>query len=308
MAGRLVISVGSPKIKKSIVSAGQPGGCNSDKLQFQVFSTMKGRVFYGMTNKDNPICALRKSIEEYDLKEYDSLAFPLEQTCKQEDLGEMHLCRAHLKMLISDVTFEEDLLSAESLLPEGSRYPPLFEGLAPQSPNGFILFYNQENSLPRFLDALERLERKTEKYCGSFGLHMNRQLQSEILYYMGEVQRAGAIASVVRSYALKRGEDALAVMAGYSLLRCNLVIGNIGDTEEEIMRIFRCIKRAPHSRHAKMYETMRDWLNLTTGWSGDTPRYYQSPDGTMLPIFEDRIIAIQKGISTLGPTEKPLEE
>ena len=55
----------------------------------------------------------------------------------------------------------------------------------------------------------------------------------------------------------------------------------------------------------KPYQSVRIWATLTTGGSGDKPRYYRGPSGNRLSFFEDRVDAIQNGYSCSSPLEEP---
>jgi len=63
-------------------------------------------------------------------------------------------------------------------------------------------------------------------------------------------------------------------------------------------------------RHSKaypecveIYTAFRQWANLTTGWSGDSPRFYEDEDGKKQPVLADRMEGIKLGTARDTPIE-----
>lgn len=240
------------------------------------------------------------------LQEYLELFQRLEAEAEGCDRGEALLSRAQVKLLCADPTFPQDLIAARVLLPSGSRYAPLLKTYAFSEPNSFVVFSATAGSVRQYLDALDASFGLLEELCGKEGLELGRQMQSEILYFSGRFDEA---LSIVESMSAWGGEPYdRAMMAHYARLRCSLAIGDMAAMEDSLERMIRLTKGRFSSLDSSIYQTIRSWVNLTTGWSGDTPRYTITPEMNIFPALEDRAEAIRKGIHRLGSSEAPFAE
>ena len=218
------------------------------------------------------------------------------------DRAEAHRLCAQLKLLAADRSFCEDLRLADDGRPP--QFPCLFSSFLPKSPNRFVVFSKSEGALDAFQKRLPEADGLLRQWYGEAGSGTVFQIHSEILYFSGRHDEAVALALKQRERA--DDDPAAALMAGYVLFRCRLAMGMTNEAETHMLDIIRVNKEnAEHPTCSLIYRCIRDWANLTTGWSGDTPRYHRTPDGSVLPVLEDRAAAIQKGISQLSPTEEP---
>lgn len=239
------------------------------------------------------------------LRELYALTERLMSEVEGPALGEVYLYRAQLKLFILDPTFAGDLEYAERLLAGGSRIPSFLATFQPLDPNGFILFEPRAGSVADFISTMHASAAPIEKYCGDAGISMCSQLESEILYYTGKLEEGAQIAESRFRYNLEQGLYSFALMAGYTLLRCHFALGDAEGAMAAIQEVYVLARRPEQPNLQRMYATIRSWINLTTGWSGDTPRFNVTPSGKEFPVLDDRLDAIQEGIDQLGPTEAP---
>ncbi|MDL2236294.1 hypothetical protein LJC56_00455 [Christensenellaceae bacterium OttesenSCG-928-K19] len=242
---------------------------------------------------------------EYRLSEFHTLFGEYTAGQEAQNLLDAYLLQAQLKLFTADETIYDDLKQAEEIGGK-ARFPCLCLGWLPQDPNTFVVFNKDPGSLKRFLNVLPDSAALLRQWYGEPGYGMACQIRSEILYFTGNFEEAVLLAK--EQYL--RTEDCVSMLiAGYILYRCYLAMDKSEDAKETLLRIIRLVKENPdHPTCKKVYKTIRSWSNLTTGWSGDTPRYHHTPDGYVLPVLEDRAAEILKGISRLGPTEEPFVE
>lgn len=254
------------------------------------------------------VARMQRCGEAFQLKEYYQLSEALVKELQGEDLGEVLLSRAQLKLMTTDISLGDDLQRARELLPQGSRFSSFLDTFQPWDPNGFILFRPEENDLNRFVAALPSMTEAMRNLGGIRAAQFCRQIESEIRYFTGNFAEAAALAEPLFRQAVRQDDAVCGIMAAYVLLRCHLAEGHVSDAEEVMMQMIRWAKENTCENVRRMYTTIRSWTNLTTGWQGDTPRYHVTPDGAVFPALEDRMAAVQKGISELGPTEEPFAE
>lgn len=223
-------------------------------------------------------------------------------------VGEACLLRAQLKLLTADATMAEDFLRAEKLLPNGSEYELFWDTYAFTAPNSFLLFPKEPDSLQKFLEALRKSRSYVPGLCGDVGSFMIRQIESEILYYMGMFSEALAIAGELRDTLERCARYDRRMLTEHVRLRCHLALGDALSAQKTIQQMIAYTESECASLGHIIYQTARAWVNLTTGWAGDTPRYYTSPTQKQYPIYEDRMEAMQWGIAELQETEIPLVE
>lgn len=248
-----------------------------------------------------------KSAKELDLQAVFAGIEKAKALLQEEDLGELYYLRAQIKLLILDPTMLRDLERATALRRPGQSYNSFFTVYEPAEANGFILFSPAKGSIIRFKAALYEAYGLFDSINREDTL-IAKQVECEIHYFTAQFDWAIALAEKLYENHASNGRHAYAIWAAYVLLRCYLAMGMADEAEEFIMRIIRQVRDSNKNNCLKMYETIRSWLNLTTGWSGDTPRYHVTPSGAAFPALEDRIEAIEHGISALGQTELPFVE
>lgn len=248
---------------------------------------------------------LQEYVSSYKLLEFKKLSDEILLDGSVGCLVDVYLLRAQVKLFAADETMLDDLNAAFKLgvTPKAGC---IFSSWLPQDPNSFVVFSKEKGTLGRFLEALPKAGDLLSHWYGEDGHLMASQIQSEILYFTAKLDEAAAIARKQRE---RVGSSAAAMMASYVLFRCYLAMGETKNAQAAMLDIIKLSgDNASSASCPQMYRTIRDWANITTGWSGDTPRYHETPDGSVLPVLEDRTAAIQKGIAKLGPTEKPFFE
>lgn len=251
--------------------------------------------------------AIQNKISHLHLVEAYQLIQELEPTMAGAQWGELLLMRAELKLFLADASFGQDLEQAAELLPQPA-VKDIWQDFCPRDPNAFFLFGQEPGSLDNFCLALDQSYNKLVAYAGERTGMMARQLQSEILYYQGKLTQALKISEYLQQELNAREEYPQGTMAGYTQLRCLLALGRSEEAQEVIRQIVSWVRVSKDESCASMYDTIRSWINLTTGWSGDTPRYHATPDGMQYPVLEDRMAAIDQGIADLGVTERPFAQ
>lgn len=257
------------------------------------------------TSANRDIQLLYEMARELRLDEFHTRSQQLLPQLSGGDLGELLCMRAQLKLLCSDASFAQDLSEAAALLPAGPVCRPLLDSLVFQDPNSFIAFGRQAGSVAAFLAALREAHPVLCSLCTEAGAAMGRQIESEILYFMGDFEGAMEIAVPLHRRYLEADRYDRATMAAYTLLRCYLATREARKFEDILTGIVTWAKREPMSLDGSMYRTIRTWVNLTTGWGGDTVRYHVTPSYEVFPVLEDRTEAMLNGIADLGPTETP---
>lgn len=264
-----------------------------------------------MKQQKNDSAAISQLIQlahRLQLKEYWVLSNRLVGELEGEALGELYLSRAQIKLLTTDYTITDDFEQAGRLLPNGSAYPSFWDAYTFMAPNSFILFNTEKDSLQKFLEALHRAQDDISRLSGEVGLFMIRQIESEILYYLGRFPQALEIAKELDKQVKKQDRYDRKMMVEHVKLRCCLALGDISSVHKAIQQMIQYTQEEYSSLDNIIYKTARAWVNLTTGWAGDTPRYYTTPAQKQYPVYEDRTEAMQWGIAELQQTETPIVE
>lgn len=219
-----------------------------------------------------------------------------------ENTADLYSMKAQIKLLTGDETALADLRRMDAL-EQKPRLPLLLSQWKPNSPNSFFVFHGAPGSVQSFLEILSPCGELLRAGYGDTGYGTVMQIKAEILYFMGMPEDAAQLSE--KLFHRTESYDLYHVLTGYTLFRCYLAMGKIHAAESVILEIIRCAKKSDNSHCVEMYHTIREWVNLTTGWSGDSPRYQQTTTGDLLPVLDDRITAIRKGISELSSTEEP---
>lgn len=250
---------------------------------------------------DQDVSKLYKNALSYDFHILNENADDFE--CHDtQDYVDLYLMKAQIKLLLSDQTAIHDLRQAKTLS-KSPRMPFLFSEWKPNSPNSFIVFDSNPGSVQSFLKILTPCGELLRDWYGEQGYHTAMQIKSEILYFMGKPNEAAALSEGL--FQQTESNYLYHVLTGYTLLRCYLAMGKIHAAEAVILEIIRYAKKSGLPHCMEMYHTIREWVNLTTGWSGDSPRYQKTTAGDILPVLDDRITAVRKGISAPSTTEEP---
>lgn len=220
-----------------------------------------------------------------------------------EEAPEAYLMRAQIKLYCADVTCLDDLKKVEHMhfCPQ---FPCLPQKWALDNPNRFFVFPVENDSVKQFLDTLPQVASLFEKWYGEAGYNMVLQIQSEILYFSAEPEKALLFIDNPKECTQENSTDVF--LRECVQFRCHLALGNAQEAANCMMKMIQLAKENPACLTA--YEAIRRWANLTTGWSGDTNRFYEEQKGLLLPDLEDRLEAIQIGFSKLTPHEKPFVE
>ena len=219
------------------------------------------------------------------------------------ELGDAYLMQSQIKLFSADETLLEDLEQAERY-EAAPRFPCLKDQWIPDSPNRFVVFKRTRDALRDFLQSLPQVGEKMRHWYGEAGVGMVRQMQSEILYFCGNFNEALRLAKEQGEASQRHCADDIS--SQYVQFRCYLAMGSNKEAERCMLDMIRSANAHPEC--LRPYLIVRDWANLTTGWSGDNPRFSEIPNGEMLPVLEDRLTAIRKGISRLSLSEEPFVE
>lgn len=244
---------------------------------------------------DNSLKQLYKYAAESRFDEFDALfkkALPLLTPAERQNA---YLIRAQIKLYICDETLTQDLAEA------GETGAPLFPCIHWQcdTPNRLVIFNRADGSLKNHLKNLSTAAALFDARFGEAGKSMVRQFNAEILYFSGDHAAAIALS--------KQQLDAASLTDGFLsrclLFRCYLATGAIPEAERAMQEVISFSNAYP--QYIASYTAMRTWANLTTGWSGDTPRFLVDHKGKSRPFLDDRLAAIRKGFANLSPLEAP---
>ncbi|MDL2263336.1 hypothetical protein LJC31_01645 [Synergistaceae bacterium OttesenSCG-928-I11] len=254
-------------------------------------------------DSDKCLERLFRYASEYKFRDFSDRFAELAPQFPAEALRDAHLIAAQIKLFAADETLLDDLEKIAEI--EGPpRFPCLSECWLPDSPNRFIVFKKTRGAVRDFLQNLPRVEELLSRWYAEAGASMARQVRSEVLYFSGAFEEARRLAEKQLEKSRERRADA--IPAQYVRFRCCLAMG-LGEEAEACMLDMIRMARV-HPECLGPYRVVRDWANLTTGWSGDTPRFCEVPDGGAQPVLEDRLAAIRTGISRLSPLEEPFVE
>ncbi|MFV0400686.1 MAG: hypothetical protein ACK5LX_08720 [Oscillospiraceae bacterium] len=236
------------------------------------------------------------------LQDFENLFSELEIQLSADDRREALLMRAQIKLFAADATFLSDLaLAAE--LGAASRFRCLNQVWLSDAPNRFNVFPEKAGALQTFLQMLPRAEKLIDGFWGSAGRRMVRQIRSEILYFTGSF---GDALELIREQQETVETCTEEILHQCMLFRCCLAPREPRKAEQCMLNMIRISKEHPECVSA--YQAVRRWANLTTGWTGETPRFYDDSAGEELPVLEDRREAIRMGFARTTPLEKPFVE
>lgn len=237
---------------------------------------------------------------EYKFDDFTSLFAEMENSRSLEERGEAYLMRAQIKLVACDRTAWDDLQSIGHLAGT-PQFPCLVDIWRVDAPNRLGVFCRTPDLVPDFFQTLAHVRKEMVRWYGERGAGMVRQLQCEIKYFMGEIEEALDLAEEqYRSAAKNNTITALSLCLRF---RCYLAMGLPRQAEECMLDMIRLSQEHPEC--FAIYRTLREWTNLTTNWSGDTPRFYDSSDGKKMPVLEDRLESIRTGIAKTTPLEEP---
>lgn len=252
------------------------------------------------------VARLFRDAAAYRLVDFHRLAERVIREGAADGLVDAYLLRAQVGLYAADESMTQDL-EAASRLGAALALPCLFDTWAPGSPNGFVVFDGRGGALERLGDGLTKAGQLLGAWYDAGGAGMVRQIESEICYFTGRFEKGAALAQA--QYGAFWDNPAHAIRAAYVLLRCYMALGETANVETVLLDIIKLARQnADNPAFPGIYGTIREWVNYTTGWSGDTPRYHHTPSGSVLPVLEDRADAIQHGVAELGPTEAPFLE
>lgn len=251
----------------------------------------------------NNLKLLFRQASEHKFDDFDKSLDEASSCFAPDELGEALLMRAQIKLMSTDETFMDDLRHAKS--PDTPLlFPCLNDVWTCDSPNRFVVFSDADGALRNFSELLPSAEKELGALYGESGAIMVRQMQSEILYFSGKFGEALRLAELATDRGQENGSDIM--LSLYVRFRCNLAMGHRERAEQCMMDMIRTAKARPECLEA--YLVVRGWANVTTGWSGDSPRFHDTPQGGSRAVLEDRLSAIRNGISRLSPKEQPFVE
>ena len=219
-----------------------------------------------------------------------------------DTFSEAYLMRAQIKLYTTDLTILDDL---EKAMKGGwtPQFPPLINSWGSDGINHFIAFPKAPNLLKEFVAALPAVREKLSYWYGTQSDVVLMQLQGEIRYFMGDIEAALPLAEEQRSMAGNRRDAILALILAY---RCYLALMQPEKAQQCMFDIIRHSKAYPEC--VAIYGEFRRWANLTTSWSGDSPRFYEDEDGRKQPVLKDRLEGIHLGLARNTPIESHFVE
>lgn len=251
-------------------------------------------------NNDNNMELLFKYAFGHKFREFDTLFSEMEAVLTDDEFWEAYLIRAQIKLYTTDTTIESDLKKARHGK-TAPRFPLLNSCWKGDGLNHFIVFPTGAGQLKVFLNLLPLVRKNFADWYAEQGDILVRQVQSEIHYFMGDVEIALLLAQEQYAALAKSNIDAmLSLIMQY---RCNLALSN---TEKAQRCVFDIIRRSKTcSECVDIYKAFRSWANITTSWSGDSPRFYKDKNGNRQPVLKDRLEGIKLGIARDTPLESP---
>lgn len=232
--------------------------------------------------------------------DFCKLFLELESSLPIEEFWEAYLMKIQIKLYATDETLLNDLQKIDKL-DKQTIFPCLSSRWQVDAPNRFIVFSKTPNALYNFLQILPQINEKFSRWYGETGGITVCQIQCEIYYFMGELNKAIDLAEEMKNLKLENKINAILL---YNLLfRCYLAIGSVEKAEQCMLEMIRLSKVYPECLAS--YQAIRRWANLTTSWNGDTPRFYYDSNGKKLPVLEDRLDAIRMGFARMTPLEEP---
>lgn len=235
-------------------------------------------------------------------EEFDKLFSELEKLTPGE-FWEAYLMRAQIKLYTTDLTIMDDLKKAEQN--SGTpQFPSLIASWKSDGLNRFVVFPKASGELKAFLQVLPQVREKLSRWYGRRNDFLLEQLQGEICYFMGEV--SAAMSFLEAQCATEPESHIDAIHALILRFRCYLAVKQTEKAHECMFDIIRYSKAYPEC--VEIYAEFRRWANLTTSWSGDSPRFYEDEDGKKQPVMADRLEGIKLGIARDTLLEAPFLE
>lgn len=251
--------------------------------------------------RDRGLDLLFQYASGFDFDNFDKLFLELKPALPDDELREAYLMRAQIKLYATDATLVGDLEEAARIGVTVPRYPCLCDQWALDSPNRFIVFPKTEGALRAFLLTLPDIREEFGKWYGEQGSIAARQVQGEIHYFLGEIDKAFAFAE--EQYGAKIKCPVYVALSLCLLYRCCLAGGLSQKAEDYMLELIRLSQSCPESLAS--YRALRAWANLTTGWNGETPRFYNAPGARWLPVLDARMENVRRGGARTTPLEKP---
>lgn len=239
----------------------------------------------------------------FEFEKFTALFDEIEMNAARRDMSEAYMMRAQIKLFAADISFTHDIVKA-GLPDRPSRFPCLNAVWPSDSPNRFIVFPLAPSTLTEFIRTLPRAELELQRWYGDEGGRMVRQLQNEINYFQGHFNDAIMHTSVPPEADETNCVDM--VLSKCVLFRSYLASGAAEKAEQSILDIIGTAKIFPKCRSS--YRSLRTWANLTTGWCGETERFYESPEKGSAPLLKDRLDAVHDGFSRTTRFESPFLE
>ena len=238
----------------------------------------------------------------YNFSEFELLFRKMEPETPSEVFWEAYLMRAQLKLYTTDLTMLDDFAKAA----EGhgmSQFPPLVNNWKSDGLNHFVVFPKTHGHLKKFVSLLPTVREKLSCWYGSQTDIVLMQLQSEILYFIGDIEKALPLAELQRTIS---GTHIDAILALILKFRCYLALMQTKKAEQCMFDIIRHSKTYPEC--VGIYREFRCWANLTTGWCGDSPRFCEDEHGKKRPVLQDRLEGIRLGIAKNSTNESHIIE
>lgn len=236
--------------------------------------------------------------KNYKFEAFHALFRALEAKTPSDELGEAYLFRAQIKLYTSDLSILDDLKKAEKAN-KPPLFPPLITVWKGDGLNHFMLFPKAQGALQAFLAALPLIGKKLFHWYAVQSDVIISQLQGEILYFQGKIHEILPFVDIQR--AISSPNPINIILALILEYRYYLAQAESEKAHECMFDIIRCSKAYPEC--VKIYKEFRRWANLTTGWSGDSPRVYEDEAGEKQPVLADRLEGIRLGFAQDTPFE-----
>lgn len=239
----------------------------------------------------------------YRFQEFDALLAQLGPGLCRQELPDVYGMRAQIKLYAAaDTALADAAAASQPGLPP--QFPCLNAKWLPDSANRFVVFSKAPGALDRFSGTLAQVAEHLDQLYGGPGRNMVRQVQSEILYFQGHFDKAIQLAR--QQLVAVPANSASVILALYVMLRSHLAGGESSEAGQCMMEIIRASRASAEC--LAPYRVVRSWANLTTGWSGETPRFRMESVEDPTPVLDDRLDAIRDGITRLSRLEEPFAE
>lgn len=251
-------------------------------------------------DEDNKMERLYDHASHLAFDDFDTLLAEIEAIHPFEDIVEAYAMRAQIKLFAADPSLLEDLAKVEQM-----DIRPWFACLNTvwecDMPNRFSVFPREPGMMRAFFDSLPQAQKTLSHLYGKQGDIMVRIIQCNILYFTGKLQDSLSLSEEMMQSGDLGNRDAL--LHSCNAFRCCMALDMPAMAEQYILKAIRLSKKDPDCVVA--YEAFREWVNLTTGWNGDSPRYAEDKYGVKRPNLNDRLESIRSGIARATPVEAP---